>query len=171
MSACRGGTLKNQPNKMGTAPQHIHAIPTSCANLPTKHTKKNSLHALGLFIRFFSFGKLFGDFIHTHTHTHTHTHIYMHNLLDSNSLIFFCSVSFSFPRVKFSSLNLSSILEPLSFCTTPSNSCCCWDYVYKHRRHINGWQINYSRQQSGMFTSCNQLATTVVSYLKSSIQT
>ena len=30
-SACRDGTLKNQPNKMGTTPQHIHTIPTSCA--------------------------------------------------------------------------------------------------------------------------------------------
>ena len=29
-SACRDGTLKNQPNKMGTTPQHIHTIPTSC---------------------------------------------------------------------------------------------------------------------------------------------
>ena len=27
--------LKNQPNKMGTTPQHIHTIPTSCAILPT----------------------------------------------------------------------------------------------------------------------------------------
>ena len=34
-STCRNGTLKNQPNKMGTTPQHIHTIPTSCANLPT----------------------------------------------------------------------------------------------------------------------------------------
>ena len=34
-SACRDGTLKNQPNKMGTTPQHIHTIPTSCAILPT----------------------------------------------------------------------------------------------------------------------------------------
>ena len=25
-SACRDGTLKNQPNKMGTTPQHIHTI-------------------------------------------------------------------------------------------------------------------------------------------------
>ena len=30
-SACRDGTLKNQPNKMGTTPQHIYTIPTSCA--------------------------------------------------------------------------------------------------------------------------------------------
>ena len=34
-SACRDGKLKNQPNKMGTTPQHIHTIPTSCAILPT----------------------------------------------------------------------------------------------------------------------------------------
>ena len=34
-SACRDGTLKNQPNKMGKTPQHIHTIPTSCAILPT----------------------------------------------------------------------------------------------------------------------------------------
>ena len=34
-SACRDGTLKNQPNKMGTTPQHIYTIPTSCAILPT----------------------------------------------------------------------------------------------------------------------------------------
>ena len=34
-SACRDGTVKNQPNKMGTTPQHIHTIPTSCAILPT----------------------------------------------------------------------------------------------------------------------------------------
>ena len=33
--ACRDGTLKNQPNKMGTTPQHFHTIPTSCAILPT----------------------------------------------------------------------------------------------------------------------------------------
>ena len=26
-SACRDGTFKNQPNKMGTTPQHIHTIP------------------------------------------------------------------------------------------------------------------------------------------------
>ena len=37
-SACRDGTLKNQPNKMGTTPQHFHIIPTSCAILPTMHT-------------------------------------------------------------------------------------------------------------------------------------
>ena len=34
-SICRDGTLKNQPNKMGTTPQHIHTIPTSCAILQT----------------------------------------------------------------------------------------------------------------------------------------
>ena len=34
-SACRNGTLKNQPNKMGTTPQHIYTTPTSCAILPT----------------------------------------------------------------------------------------------------------------------------------------
>ena len=34
-SACRDGTLKNQPNKMGMTQQHIHTIPTSCASLPT----------------------------------------------------------------------------------------------------------------------------------------
>ena len=34
-SACRDGTLKNQPNEMGTTLQHIHTIPTSCAILPT----------------------------------------------------------------------------------------------------------------------------------------
>ena len=44
----RNGTLKNQPNKMGMTPQHIHTIPTYCAILPTMHTK-NSLHALSLF--------------------------------------------------------------------------------------------------------------------------
>ena len=45
-SACRDGTLKNQPNKMGTTPQHIHTIPTSCAILPTMHNKKLSTHSL-----------------------------------------------------------------------------------------------------------------------------
>ena len=30
----RDGTLKNQQNKMGMTPQHIHTIPTSCAILP-----------------------------------------------------------------------------------------------------------------------------------------
>ena len=34
-STCRDGTLKNQPNKMGMTPQHIHIIPTSCAILTT----------------------------------------------------------------------------------------------------------------------------------------
>ena len=34
-STCREGTLKNQPNKMGTTPQHIYIIPTSCAIFPT----------------------------------------------------------------------------------------------------------------------------------------
>ena len=29
-SACRDGTLKNQPNKMRMTPQHIHTVPTSC---------------------------------------------------------------------------------------------------------------------------------------------
>ena len=28
-SACRDGTFKNQPNKMGTTPQHIHTVPTA----------------------------------------------------------------------------------------------------------------------------------------------
>ena len=32
-STCRDETLKNQPNKMGTTPQHIHAIVTS----PSSH--------------------------------------------------------------------------------------------------------------------------------------
>ena len=45
-SACRDGTLKNQPNKMGTTPQHIYTIPTSCAILPTMHNKKPSTHSL-----------------------------------------------------------------------------------------------------------------------------
>ena len=38
--------LKNQPNKMGTTPQHIHTIPTSCAILPTMHNKKLFTHSL-----------------------------------------------------------------------------------------------------------------------------
>ena len=33
-SACRDGSLKNLPNKMGMTPQHFHTIPTSCAILP-----------------------------------------------------------------------------------------------------------------------------------------
>ena len=45
-SACRDGTLKNQPSKMGTTPQHIYTIPTSCAILPTMHNKKLSTHSL-----------------------------------------------------------------------------------------------------------------------------
>ena len=45
-SACRDGTLKNQPNKMGTTPQHIHTIPTSCAILPTMRNKKLFTHSL-----------------------------------------------------------------------------------------------------------------------------
>ena len=45
-SACRDGTLKNQPNKMGTTPQHIYTIHTSCAILPTMHNKKLSTHSL-----------------------------------------------------------------------------------------------------------------------------
>ena len=45
-SACRDGTLKNQPNKMGTIPQHIYTIPTSCVILPTMHNKKLSTHSL-----------------------------------------------------------------------------------------------------------------------------
>ena len=45
-SACRDGTLKNQPNKMGTTPQHIYTIPTSCAILPTMHNKKLATHSL-----------------------------------------------------------------------------------------------------------------------------
>ena len=36
-STCRDGTLKNQPNKIGTTPQYFYTIPTSCANLPTMH--------------------------------------------------------------------------------------------------------------------------------------
>ena len=39
-STCRDETLKNQLNKMGMTPQHIHTIPTSCAILPTMHNKK-----------------------------------------------------------------------------------------------------------------------------------
>ena len=38
--------LKNQPNKMGMTPQHIHTIPTSCAILPTVHNKKLFTHSL-----------------------------------------------------------------------------------------------------------------------------
>ena len=34
-SACRDGTLKNQPKKMGMTPQSIHTIPISCAILLT----------------------------------------------------------------------------------------------------------------------------------------
>ena len=34
-SAYRDGVIKNQPNKIGTTPQHIYIIPTSCAILPT----------------------------------------------------------------------------------------------------------------------------------------
>ena len=45
-SACRDGTLKNQPNKMGMTPQHIYTIPTSCVILPTMHNKKLSTHSL-----------------------------------------------------------------------------------------------------------------------------
>ena len=36
-STCRDGTLKNQPNKIGTTPQYFYTIPTSCAVLPTMH--------------------------------------------------------------------------------------------------------------------------------------
>ena len=36
-STCRDGTLKNQPNKIGTTPQYFYTIPTSCAILPTLH--------------------------------------------------------------------------------------------------------------------------------------
>ena len=36
-STCRDGTLKNQPNKIGTTPQYFYTIPTSCAILPTMH--------------------------------------------------------------------------------------------------------------------------------------
>ena len=39
-STCRDGTLKNQPNKMGTTPQYFYTIPTSCAILPTTYTTK-----------------------------------------------------------------------------------------------------------------------------------
>ena len=45
-SACRDVTLKNQPNKMGTTPQHIYTIPTSCAILLTMHNKKLPTHSL-----------------------------------------------------------------------------------------------------------------------------
>ena len=41
-SACRDGTLKNRPNKMGTTLQHNHTIPTSCAILPIMHNTKFS---------------------------------------------------------------------------------------------------------------------------------
>ena len=36
-NTCRDGTLKNQPNKIGTTPQYFYTIPTSCAILPTMH--------------------------------------------------------------------------------------------------------------------------------------
>ena len=45
-NAYRDGSFKNQPNKMGTTPQHIYTIPTSCAILPTMHNKKFSTHSL-----------------------------------------------------------------------------------------------------------------------------
>ena len=48
-SACRDGTLKNQPNKMGMTPQHIYTIPTSCAILPTMHNKKLATHSLNAY--------------------------------------------------------------------------------------------------------------------------
>ena len=41
-SACRDGTLKHWPNRMGTTLQHLHTIPTSCAILPTMHNTKLS---------------------------------------------------------------------------------------------------------------------------------
>ena len=44
-NTCRDGTLKNQPNKMETTPQHIYTIPTSCAILPTMN-KKLSTYSL-----------------------------------------------------------------------------------------------------------------------------
>ena len=43
-STCRDGTLKNQPNKMGTTPQHIHTIPTSYAILPTMFCVVSCVH-------------------------------------------------------------------------------------------------------------------------------
>ena len=45
-STCRDGTLKNQPNKIGTTPQYFYTIPTSCAILPTVHTIKPFAHQL-----------------------------------------------------------------------------------------------------------------------------
>ena len=45
-STCRDETLKTQLYKMGTTPQHIHTIPTSCAILPTIHNKKLFTHSL-----------------------------------------------------------------------------------------------------------------------------
>ena len=41
---CRDEMLKNQPNKMGTTPQHIHTIPMSCAILPTMHNKTCAIY-------------------------------------------------------------------------------------------------------------------------------
>ena len=38
-STCRDGTLKNQPNKIGTT-QYFYTIPTSCAILPTMYNTK-----------------------------------------------------------------------------------------------------------------------------------
>ena len=45
-SACRDGTLKNQPNKIGMIPQYVYIIPTSCAILPTMHNRNLSTHSL-----------------------------------------------------------------------------------------------------------------------------
>ena len=41
---CRDGTLKNQPNKIGTTPQYFHTIPTSCTILQTLHHQTVHAH-------------------------------------------------------------------------------------------------------------------------------
>ena len=46
-SACRDGTLKNQPNKMGTTPQHIYTIPTACPNVHMKNLDWYTMSYIG----------------------------------------------------------------------------------------------------------------------------
>ena len=46
-SACRDGTLKNHPNKIGMTLQHFHTIPTSCSMTENNTHHRHGRHCYG----------------------------------------------------------------------------------------------------------------------------
>ena len=107
-SACRDGTFKNQPNKMGTTPQHIHTIPTSCAILPTMHNIKLFTHSLN---------------------EHDTQHCSLHSLPHKRQSI---SVTFISNRIWHHNLNSQHTIRPIT-----AHSFCIQDRLYTcHAQYV-----------------------------------